>query len=143
MFAQSIAVINSWALERAQSRAAKAAKKMQTQTISTTPKWADPRDEGFTILDALSASGLRALRYAKEIDGVKLIVANDLEAGAYEAILRNVRANNLDLEMIVPSQNDARYVNVSFPEIPELSNKYQGSHVLLERACSQYGCGRS
>eukprot|EP01047_Picozoa_sp_COSAG01_P093552 COSAG01_NODE_24659_length_771_cov_1.383929_2_plen_165_part_01 len=35
---------------------------------------------GARILDALSASGLRAIRYAKELEHLSLVLANDIEA---------------------------------------------------------------
>ncbi|KAJ2931359.1 hypothetical protein H1R20_g5737, partial [Candolleomyces eurysporus] len=50
----------------------------------------------FTILEALSATGLRALRYAKEIPLLKDVIANDLSPAAVEAMHRNVRYNGLD-----------------------------------------------
>lgn len=59
---------------------------------------------GLKILDALSASGLRSIRYAKELkeqsDIVKEIVANDLSEAAVELIKQNiahkVRASHSD-----------------------------------------------
>ena len=51
--------------------------------------------ESFTILDALSATGLRALRYAKEIPMATQIVANDMSAAATEAIKRNAEYNSV------------------------------------------------
>ena len=74
----------------------------------------------FTVLEALSASGLRALRYIKEvcehlwssrahdsspgsfwgvgftqIDGVDVVIANDLDANAVKAIANNVQRNEI------------------------------------------------
>jgi tRNA (guanine26-N2/guanine27-N2)-dimethyltransferase len=49
----------------------------------------------FTILDALSASGLRALRYAHEIPFVTSVTANDILKTAAEAIERNATHNGL------------------------------------------------
>ncbi|KAL5532740.1 TRM1 [Sanghuangporus sanghuang] len=49
----------------------------------------------FTILEPLSATGLRAIRYAKEIPLVKYVVANDLSPAAVEAMKRNVELNGL------------------------------------------------
>ncbi|KAL2196829.1 S-adenosyl-L-methionine-dependent methyltransferase [Corynascus similis CBS 632.67] len=49
----------------------------------------------FTILDALSASGLRALRYAHEIPFATTITANDILKTAAEAIERNAIHNGL------------------------------------------------
>jgi tRNA (guanine26-N2/guanine27-N2)-dimethyltransferase len=54
---------------------------------------------GLKILDALSASGLRAVRYAKELEQerskVKAIVANDLSKAAVELIQQNIELNNV------------------------------------------------
>lgn len=50
----------------------------------------------FTILDALSATGLRALRYAQEMPFVTKVTANDLDASAVESIKLNVLHNNLE-----------------------------------------------
>lgn len=55
---------------------------------------------GMLILDALSASGLRAIRYAKELgkerEKVKAIVANDLSKAAVELIQTNIKLNDLE-----------------------------------------------
>jgi tRNA (guanine26-N2/guanine27-N2)-dimethyltransferase len=47
----------------------------------------------FRILDALSASGLRALRYAKELPFATSITANDLSADAVASIKVNIEHN--------------------------------------------------
>ncbi|GJE90805.1 N2,N2-dimethylguanosine tRNA methyltransferase [Phanerochaete sordida] len=49
----------------------------------------------FTILEALSATGLRSIRYAKEIPYVDHVIANDLSDTACEAMRRNVELNGL------------------------------------------------
>ncbi|KAJ4294834.1 RNA methyltransferase tRNA(m5U54)methyltransferase [Collariella sp. IMI 366227] len=49
----------------------------------------------FTILDALSASGLRALRYAHEIPFLTKVTANDILKAAANAIERNATHNGL------------------------------------------------
>lgn len=59
----------------------------------------------FTILDALSASGLRALRYASEIPFVSKVTANDLDPAATEAIARNARHNKLQAKINVTHGN--------------------------------------
>ncbi len=61
----------------------------------------------FTILDALSATGLRALRYAQELPFVTSITANDLTPSAVEAIKRNVEHNGVESKVVV-TQGDAR-----------------------------------
>ncbi|KAK5075380.1 RNA methyltransferase tRNA(m5U54)methyltransferase [Lithohypha guttulata] len=54
-----------------------------------------PYQTPFAILDALSASGLRAIRYAKEIPFATTVVANDLLTEAVEAIKLNIEHNKL------------------------------------------------
>jgi tRNA (guanine26-N2/guanine27-N2)-dimethyltransferase len=59
------------------------------------PTTAAKRQTPFTILDALSATGLRALRYAKEIPLATNIVANDLSAASVQTIRQNIRHNEV------------------------------------------------
>ncbi|KAI6028745.1 tRNA methyltransferase [Pisolithus orientalis] len=49
----------------------------------------------FVLLEALSATGLRSIRYAKEIPLVRFVVANDLSESATAAMRRNVDLNGL------------------------------------------------
>lgn len=51
------------------------------------------RPHKFTLLEALSATGLRSIRYAREIPLLKYVVANDLSAGAIKAMKRNIALN--------------------------------------------------
>lgn len=60
----------------------------------------------FTMLDALSASGLRALRYGHELPFVTSINANDLSKSAAESIKLNVSHNGLD-DIISVTNEDA------------------------------------
>ncbi|EKG20353.1 N2N2-dimethylguanosine tRNA methyltransferase, partial [Macrophomina phaseolina MS6] len=57
---------------------------------------ASSKSPKFRILDALSATGLRALRYAHEIPFVTSVTANDLLPDAVEAIKLNVKHNKLE-----------------------------------------------
>ncbi|KIM28758.1 hypothetical protein M408DRAFT_329214 [Serendipita vermifera MAFF 305830] len=50
---------------------------------------------GVVILEALSATGLRSIRYAKEIPQVKYVLANDLSPAACQAMRQNVDINGL------------------------------------------------
>lgn len=63
-------------------------------------------EDGLRILEALSATGLRSVRYANEVPGVKEIIANDLSKSAVESIEKNVKHNKLE-HLITPSFNDA------------------------------------
>ena len=61
----------------------------------------------FRILDALSATGLRALRYAKEVPGATYITANDLSPSATSSIKLNVQHNGVS-DLVHPTTGDAR-----------------------------------
>nr|CCC94986.1 putative N(2), N(2)-dimethylguanosine tRNA methyltransferase [Trypanosoma congolense IL3000] len=50
---------------------------------------------GITILEALSATGLRAIRYYKEVPDVRYIIANDIDPDAVECIRRNCDFNEV------------------------------------------------
>ncbi|WWD17458.1 N2,N2-dimethylguanosine tRNA methyltransferase [Kwoniella shandongensis] len=53
------------------------------------------RAPSINILEALAATGLRSIRYAKEIPNVKYVLANDLSPSACEAMRRNVEFNGV------------------------------------------------
>jgi tRNA (guanine26-N2/guanine27-N2)-dimethyltransferase len=61
----------------------------------------------FNILEALSATGLRAIRYAKEIPHLRHVVANDLSANAVQQIQRNVEHNGV-ADRVKTNHADAR-----------------------------------
>ncbi|KAI1807627.1 N2,N2-dimethylguanosine tRNA methyltransferase [Daldinia bambusicola] len=61
----------------------------------------------FTILDALSATGLRALRYAQELPFVTSVTANDLSPSAVKAIKQNAEHNGVESKVNATS-GDAR-----------------------------------
>jgi tRNA (guanine26-N2/guanine27-N2)-dimethyltransferase len=61
----------------------------------------------FRILDALSATGLRAVRYAKEIPATTSVTANDLSAHAAASIKLNVLHNEIPHQVNVLT-GDAR-----------------------------------
>ena len=56
--------------------------------------------EGMRILDALAASGLRSVRYWKEIPGVRQVVINDLEEVAVQLAKENIAFNGLNEVLI-------------------------------------------
>ena len=64
---------------------------------------------GIRILEALSATGLRSIRYAKEISGIKEIIANDISERAVGSIDKNVKENNVR-DLVTPSHSDATMV---------------------------------
>lgn len=63
-------------------------------------------ENGITILEALSATGLRSIRYAKEIPGIKEIVANDISKKAVESIENNIQSNSVQ-NIVKTSHSDA------------------------------------
>ena len=65
-----------------------------------------PKPPSFRILDALSATGLRALRYAKEIPMATSITANDLSHSASASIKLNVEYNRVS-DKVIPNTGDA------------------------------------
>ncbi|KAI0478750.1 S-adenosyl-L-methionine-dependent methyltransferase [Xylariaceae sp. FL0804] len=71
------------------------------------PSGSGPQGPRFTILDALSATGLRALRYAQEIPFLTTVTANDLIPSAVEAIRRNAEHNGVESK-VNATQGDAR-----------------------------------
>jgi len=64
-------------------------------------------EDGLVVLDALAASGLRSIRYFKEVSGVKKVIVNDLEEAAVAQAHRNVAYNNVDPTRVVPQQGNA------------------------------------
>ncbi|EFA86311.1 Probable N2,N2-dimethylguanosine tRNA methyltransferase [Heterostelium album PN500] len=62
------------------------------------------------ILEALSATGLRSIRYAKEIEGVEQILSNDIEEAAVKSIEKNRDLNGVDANLLVPNLGDATMV---------------------------------
>jgi tRNA (guanine26-N2/guanine27-N2)-dimethyltransferase len=65
--------------------------------------------EGIRILEGLSATGLRAVRYAKEIPGVREVVANDFSKAAVESIERNIAHNKVG-DKVTASHGDASLI---------------------------------
>lgn len=46
-------------------------------------------------MEALAATGLRAIRYALEVPGVKQIYANDISKIAVDIMNENIKVNNV------------------------------------------------
>ncbi|KAG6832138.1 hypothetical protein H0H87_002450 [Tephrocybe sp. NHM501043] len=62
----------------------------------------------FVLLEALSATGLRSIRYAKEIPLLKHVIANDLSPSATAAMKRNIDLNDLGPAADAPSEGKVR-----------------------------------
>ena len=70
----------------------------------------DEKKEKFkdlTIVDALSASGLRTIRYLKELPNIKCVYANDLSEVSADMMRENFRINELDDSKINLTLKDA------------------------------------
>jgi len=70
------------------------------------PKPGESYPNGIDILEALAASGLRSVRYAKEIGGLRSITANDISPAAIQSIKLNVESNGVE-KIVNPNQGDA------------------------------------
>jgi tRNA (guanine26-N2/guanine27-N2)-dimethyltransferase len=64
-------------------------------------------EEGISVLDALAATGLRSIRYMKEIPKLRHITINDLLPEATEVAMMNVRTNGVNTEQVSVCNRDA------------------------------------
>lgn len=65
--------------------------------------------DGLAILEGLAASGLRSVRFCKEIPGISRVVANDCSREAIATMKHNIELNGVQ-EMMSASCNDASMV---------------------------------
>ncbi|XP_055384281.1 tRNA (guanine(26)-N(2))-dimethyltransferase [Condylostylus longicornis] len=75
-------------------------------------------ENGIRILEALSATGLRGIRYAKEVPNIKEIIANDISKSAVASITKNVFYNKVE-HLVNPTHSDAMtlmYLAATKPE---------------------------
>eukprot|EP00039_Didymoeca_costata_P011498 m.161902 g.161902 ORF g.161902 m.161902 type:complete len:425 (+) comp15193_c0_seq4:27-1301(+) len=96
--------------EKKKKQEAKRLKREAAQGVKNTDKSqeTDKKVPGLRILEALSASGLRSVRYWKEVEGIDQILANDFSAAAVENIKRNLEYNGIDPSSeVIPNQGDA------------------------------------
>ncbi|KAJ7316215.1 hypothetical protein JRQ81_002377 [Phrynocephalus forsythii] len=63
--------------------------------------------DGLKVLEALAASGLRSIRFAKEVPGLHSVVANDFSPRAVEFMNRNIQLNDVG-HLVTTSLSDAR-----------------------------------
>ncbi|RDA96157.1 hypothetical protein CP533_1695 [Ophiocordyceps camponoti-saundersi (nom. inval.)] len=109
----AIKAYGHWVQSKQVSRQANSKKRKRDQKDTLPPdeqqSQGDPpeaKSRPLKILDALSASGLRALRYGHELPFPTSITANDLSASAVASIQCNVRHNGLQ-DVISVTNNDA------------------------------------
>ncbi|KAG6866945.1 hypothetical protein C0991_003861 [Blastosporella zonata] len=79
-----------------------------TNVETSRPPAKSPEPYKFVLLEALSATGLRSIRYAKEIPLLKHVIANDLSPSATAAMKRNVEINDLGLAEDALSEGKVR-----------------------------------
>ncbi|KAG2368617.1 tRNA methyltransferase [Suillus spraguei] len=77
------------------------------------------RPHKFVLLEALSATGLRSIRYAKEIPLVRFVIANDLSASATAAMKRNVELNGLGPPSPDPADSASSSVVLEHQSLPD------------------------
>ncbi|PVV02733.1 hypothetical protein BB560_002802 [Smittium megazygosporum] len=98
----SIAAINTWRAIYAEEK--RNDHKLQTRILKG---YTSQKTEEITILEALAASGLRSMRYAKEIDHVESILVNDFSEEAVRSIVRNAEYNSIPDTVIKANHGDA------------------------------------
>ena len=106
-------------------------------------------EEGITILEALGATGLRTIRYWKEISGVRYIVTNDLDPDAVTCMKRNFQYNGLPVggptflanvpsgfRGVVPNLDDAIVLMQRLAADPYAPHRVVGVPVTQLRGCA-------
>eukprot|EP00581_Thalassiosira_minuscula_P011742 CAMPEP_0183718872 /NCGR_PEP_ID=MMETSP0737-20130205/12014_1 /TAXON_ID=385413 /ORGANISM="Thalassiosira miniscula, Strain CCMP1093" /LENGTH=723 /DNA_ID=CAMNT_0025948515 /DNA_START=131 /DNA_END=2302 /DNA_ORIENTATION=- len=63
--------------------------------------------DGMSVFEALAASGLRSLRYWKEVPGIRTIVVNDLDPVAVDMARENVVRNGLKEDLVTDSTEES------------------------------------
>ncbi|KAL1211377.1 tRNA (guanine(26)-N(2))-dimethyltransferase 2 [Cardamine amara subsp. amara] len=87
------------------------------EPAKTTQAFAPREPKPPKVLEALSASGLRALRYAREIEGIGQVVALDNDLASVEACQRNIKLNGSEAISKVESHHtDARVHMLTHPK---------------------------
>lgn len=83
---------------------------IQFKNIETTKILNEPFAK---ILEALSASGLRAIRYSKEIPLAKKIIANDLSSEAVKSIQLNIDYNEANEKVLSNESNAITHMSIN------------------------------
>ena len=81
----------------------------------------DPKykfEDGLKIMEGLSATGLRSIRYSKEIPKSKLIIANDFSKRAVETIQNNIEKNEVG-HIVKSSHGDATAVMLNYKKFED------------------------
>jgi tRNA (guanine26-N2/guanine27-N2)-dimethyltransferase len=142
----SCAVLRAFSATAAREEDAREAKRQQRKEQEEGQKWqqqqkGEEKSEGqvaaagrprrssqLRVLEALSATGLRAIRYKREIPEVHSVVANDLDPAAVATIRKNVEFNGLSPETdVVPNLGDASIVMLQAKVDQEAAGRPGGS----------------
>ncbi|XP_004872480.1 tRNA (guanine(26)-N(2))-dimethyltransferase isoform X1 [Heterocephalus glaber] len=75
-------------------------------------------EEGLLVLEGLAASGLRSIRFAREVPGLQSVIANDASARAVDLMRHNVQLNDV-AHLVQPSQADARMLMYQHQKVSE------------------------
>lgn len=106
----SVAAIRTWSescLTKKQLRKAAWEKQHNSDGNVDSTALQTGSERAITILEPLSATGLRAIRYALEIPSVRTVFANDMAPSAIESIGRNISHNKLPEELVQVTCSDA------------------------------------
>ena len=98
---------------------------------------ADGKDKGIHILDALAASGLRSIRYWKEVPGVQHVTINDLDPAAVERAHANMEQNDLTNVVVTSRTHGIRIQHGDATHEMYQSRRIPGLHALTELQAQQ------
>ena len=91
----SIALVNLFSRRVSEGKDSPAEDKEGTRGLVKAACEERKKRGGITVFEGLAATGLRSMRYAKEIKGLARIYANDIDPCAVESIRRNAEFNKL------------------------------------------------
>ncbi|OEL29448.1 putative tRNA (guanine(26)-N(2))-dimethyltransferase 1 [Dichanthelium oligosanthes] len=89
-----------------------------SKEATKTPSWKVTRElKQPLVLEALAASGLRSLRYAREVDGLGKVVALDNDKASVESCKKNIKFNGASATSKVEAHlTDARVYMLTHPK---------------------------
>jgi len=93
-------------------------KDLNQAQATKTPSWKVTRElKPPLVLEALAASGLRSLRYAREVDGLGKVVALDNDKASVDCCKRNIKFNGVSSTSNVEAHlADARVYMLTHPK---------------------------
>lgn len=89
---------------------------VKEETVAEEEKEKEPTPY-IEIIEALSASGLRAIRYGKEIPRIKTVIANDFSRSAVESIKQNAQFSGAG-KTVKPNEGDASMLMYQHKQSP-------------------------